>query len=72
MLRLPSIPVDNRNHGTGTRSFLQDLTKGASVLIRTPVLAFVSITSSASFVLFNAVYTLNQPLYEHTNLPMSY
>jgi len=23
-------------------------------------------------VLFNAVYTLNQPLYEHTNLPMSY
>ena len=72
MRRLPSIPVDNRNHSTDTRSFLQDLTKGTGVSIRTPVLAFVSITSSASFVLFNAVYTLNQPLYEHTNLPMSY
>ena len=72
MLRLPSIPVSNRKHSTSKRSFLQDLMKGANVLIRRPVLAFVSITSSASFVLFNAVYALNQPLYEHTNLPMSY
>lgn len=72
VLRLPSIPVSNRKHSTSKRSFLQDLKKGANVLIRRPVLAFVSITSNASFVLFNAVYALNQPLYEHTNLPMSY
>lgn len=72
MVRLPSIPVSEREHGTIKSSFLKDLTRGARVLISTPVLAFVSITSSASFVLFNAVYTLNQPLYEQTNLPMSY
>ncbi|WP_390458309.1 MFS transporter [Bifidobacterium apicola] len=51
ILRLPSIPENNRKHSTSERSFMQDLTKGASVLIRTPVLAFVSITSSAPFVL---------------------
>ena len=72
MLRLPPIPVNNRKHSTSKRSLLQDLIKGANVLIRASVLALVSITSSASFVLFNAVYTLNQPLSEHTNLPMSY
>lgn len=72
MFRLPSLPVKSRKLKTNKRSLFRDIKKGAELLIKTPVLAFVSITSSASFVLFNAVYTLNQPRYEQTNLPMAY
>lgn len=46
---------------------------GASVrlIFGSPVLLYVSVAASAGYVLFNAVYTLNQPLFARVGLPVS-
>ena len=44
---------------------------GSRILLKSPLLIYIAIGSSASFVLFNAVYTLNQPIFVSQNIPVS-
>ncbi|WP_058233831.1 MFS transporter [Devriesea agamarum] len=44
--------------------------EGVRLLVSTPILLYIAVASSAAFVLFNAVYTLNQPLFSASALPV--
>lgn len=45
---------------------------GSGLLLRTPVLLYTAVASSAVFVIFNAVFTLNQPLFQLGHVPVAY
>lgn len=51
-------------------SAVEHLATGIRILFTTPILLYVAIASSASFVLFNAVFTLNQPLFTRADVPV--
>lgn len=67
-LRLPS----HMPHGASSENInlFSDFKKGFKLLFSSPLLMFVCIGASASYVLFNSVYTINQPLYQISNIPM--
>ena len=44
---------------------------GVKLLFTSPLLLYVAVGSSASFALFNAVYTLNQPLFAAQDVPIA-
>lgn len=44
---------------------------GIRLLFTSPILLYVAVASSASFVLFNSAFTLNQPLFEGTQIPVA-
>lgn len=50
---------------------VQAVREGVRLLLSTPILLYIAAASSASFVLFNAVYTLNQPLFSATEIPVA-
>ncbi len=47
------------------------LKRGAGLLFTTPILLYTAVASSAAFVIFNAVFTLNQPLFEAVTIPVA-
>ncbi|MDO5067517.1 MAG: MFS transporter [Propionibacteriaceae bacterium] len=46
------------------------LKQGTRLLLTNPVLLYTAVASSAAFVIFNAVFTLNQPLFQNTEVPV--
>lgn len=44
---------------------------GAGLLFTSPVLLYTAVASSAAFVIFNAVFTLNQPLFQAAQVPVA-
>ena len=44
---------------------------GVKLLFTSPLLLYVAVGSNASFALFNAVYTLNQPLFAAQDVPIA-
>lgn len=70
-LFLPSQqPVPDDDAGEEETS-LQTVKDGIRILFSTPILLYIAAASSASFVLFNAVYILNQPLFSATAIPVA-
>ncbi|MDY6055167.1 MFS transporter [Micrococcus sp.] len=47
------------------------LRRGAGLLFTNPILLYTAVASSAVFVIFNAVFTLNQPLFQTTDVPVA-
>ncbi|MCI1641537.1 MAG: MFS transporter [Actinomyces sp.] len=47
------------------------LRRGMGLLFTSPILLYTAVGSSAAFVLFNAVFTLNQPLFEAARVPVA-
>ena len=46
------------------------LKRGAGLLFTNPILLYTAAASSAVFVIFNAVFTLNQPLFQTADVPV--
>ncbi|MFW0119862.1 MFS transporter [Rothia sp. CCM 9417] len=44
---------------------------GTGLLLTNPVLLYTAVASSAAFVIFNAVFTLNQPLFQAAQVPVA-
>ncbi|BDR54671.1 MFS transporter [Bombiscardovia apis] len=72
MLQLPASPAPQNEGKLSARTSWKDLLAGLRLLYNSPTLAYVTIGSSASFALFNAVYTLNQPFYQRNGLAIKY
>ncbi|MGO4490002.1 MFS transporter [Microbacterium sp. 2RAF4] len=66
---LPSQQPDPDPDGAPETS-VQAALDGIRILLSTPILLYIAIASSASFVLFNAVFTLNQPLFSAAAIPV--
>lgn len=47
------------------------LRRAVGLLFTSPILLYTAVASSAAFVLFNSVFTLNQPLFEATDVPVA-
>lgn len=58
----------NENSETTWLSFK----RGAGLLFTSPLLLYTAIASSAVFVIFNAVFILNQPLFQATAIPVAF
>lgn len=48
------------------------LKKGTGLLLKSPILLYTTVASGAAFVLFNAVFTLNQPLFNVLAVPVAW
>lgn len=48
------------------------LKQGSKLLFTTPILLYTAVASSAIFVIFNAVFTLNQPLFQSVTVPVAF
>ncbi|THJ65532.1 MFS transporter [Arthrobacter echini] len=68
---LPSQLPEPEDAEQELESALTHLATGIRVLFTTPILLYVAVASSASFVLFNAVFTLNQPLFSQAEIPVA-
>ncbi len=47
------------------------LKRGLRLLFTSPILLYTAVASSAAFVIFNAVFTLNQPLFQAADVPVA-
>ncbi|WP_227718749.1 MFS transporter [Micrococcus sp. FDAARGOS_333] len=47
------------------------LKRGVGLLFTSPILLYTAVASSAVFVIFNAVFTLNQPLFQTADVPVA-
>ncbi len=68
---LPSQRPEPEDAEQELESAVKHLAAGIRILFTTPILLYVAVASSASFVLFNAVFTLNQPLFTRTDVPVA-
>lgn len=64
-------------HPQGKRSKNSETTwlsfkRAAELLFTSPLLLYTAVASSASFVMFNAVFTINQPLFQATAVPVAF
>lgn len=71
VLFLKRQPPTYFNESTPEESTLTSLVAGVKLLFGHPILLYVVFASSASFVLFNSVFTLNQPRFESGNVPVA-
>jgi len=69
-LFIPSQRPDPNPDGTA-ESPLAALSIGIRLLFTSPILLYVAVASSASFVIFNSAFTLNQPLFENAQIPVA-
>ena len=67
---LPACAPDPAVHGDPTP--IRQVGGALRLIFRSPVLLYVSVAASAGFVLFNSVYTLNQPLFTAGAIPVSW
>ena len=66
------LPQQNpKTHDKHPESSWISLKIGVKLLFTSPLLLYVAVGSSASFALFNAVYTLNQPLFAAQDVPIA-
>ena len=66
------LPQQNpKNHDKHPETSWISLKIGVKLLFTSPLLLYVAVGSSASFALFNAVYTLNQPLFAAQDVPIA-
>ena len=66
------LPQQNpKTHDEHPESSWISLKIGVKLLFTSPLLLYVAVGSSASFALFNAVYTLNQPLFAAQDVPIA-
>ncbi|WP_420899066.1 MFS transporter [Brevibacterium luteolum] len=68
---LPAQPMGTSSPTGESESSLQQLRQGVVLLFSTPILLHVVAASGACFVLFNAVFTLNQPLFAASGVPVA-
>ena len=66
------LPKQNpKTHDKHPETSWVSLKIGVKLLFTSPLLLYVAVGSSASFALFNAVYTLNQPLFAAQDVPIA-
>ncbi len=66
------LPQQNpKTHDKHPETSWVSLKIGVKLLFTSPLLLYVAVGSSASFALFNAVYTLNQPLFAAQDVPIA-
>ena len=66
------LPQQNpKTHDKHPETSWVSLKIGVKLLFTSPLLLYVAAGSSASFALFNAVYTLNQPLFAAQDVPIA-
>lgn len=66
------LPQQNsKTHDKHPETSWVSLKVGVKLLFTSPLLLYVAVGSSASFALFNAVYTLNQPLFAAQDVPIA-
>ena len=66
------LPKQNpKTHDKHPETSWVSLKIGVKLLFTSPLLLYVAVGSSASFALFNAVYTLNQPLFAAQDMPIA-
>ena len=66
------LPQQNpKTHDKHPESSWISLKIGVKLLFTSPLLLYVAVGSSASFALFNAVYTLNRPLFAAQDVPIA-
>ena len=66
------LPQQNlKTHDKHPETSWVSLKIGVKLLFTSPILLYVAVGSSASFALFNAVYTLNQPLFAAQDVPIA-
>ena len=66
------LPQQNpKTHDKHPETSWVSLKIGVKLLFTSPLLLYVAVGSSASFALFNAVYTLNQPLFAAQDMPIA-
>lgn len=68
---LPAQPTGTSSPTRESESSLDQLRQGVVLLFSTPILLHVVAASGACFVLFNAVFTLNQPLFAASGVPVA-
>lgn len=66
---LPSQRPSN-DEGAEPETSWSGLKRGAELLFTNPILLYTALASSAVFVIFNAVFTLNQPLFQTADVPV--
>ena len=66
------LPQQNpKTHDKHPETSWVSLKIGVKLLFTSPLLLYVAVGSSASFALFNAVYTLHQPLFAAQDVPIA-
>lgn len=66
------LPQQNpKTHDKHPETSWVSLKIGVKLLFTSPLLLYVAVGSSASFALFNTVYTLNQPLFAAQDVPIA-
>ncbi|MDY5135956.1 MFS transporter [Actinotignum sanguinis] len=48
------------------------LKRGICLLVSSPILLYTAVASAAVFVLFNSVFTLNQPIFDRVDVPIAF
>lgn len=59
------------DEGADPETSWSGLKRGAGLLFTNPILLYTAVASSAVFVIFNAVFTLNQPLFQTSEVPVA-
>ncbi|GAB3247926.1 MFS transporter [Alteromonas gracilis] len=62
--RAPEVDEEDEQRGSVTRSL--------KLILASPVLLYVAVAASTGYVLFNAVYVLNQPIFQARGIPLAW
>lgn len=65
--QIPSIDKDSQSENSWSA-----LKQGSGLLLKSPILLYTTVASGAAFVIFNAVFTLNQPLFNALAVPVAW
>lgn len=70
VLFIPPQPASTSEKAT-EETALVSLKRGICLLFSSPVLLYTAVASAAVFVLFNSVFTLNQPIFDRVDVPLA-